>query len=138
MNKENYKFGYFGSPFFNDEDTRIFSRLEDSYMKSVIKENDDCYVIDVEVPGAKKEDIDLKLEDGYLFITYTVKEDSTENYKYLKNERFFGKLKRSFYVGKEKKKEQIEASYENGILRIVLPKLKPEEKEAESKKILIK
>ena len=107
-------------------------------MKSVIKENDDCYVIDVEVPGAKKEDIDLKLEDGYLFITYTVKEDSTENYKYLKNERFFGKLKRSFYVGYDFKKEQIEASYENGILRIVLPKLKLEEKEAESKKILIK
>ena len=119
MNKENYKFGYFGSPFFNDEDTRIFSRLEDSYMRSVIKENDDCYVIDVEVPGAKKEDI-------------------TENYKYLKNERFFGKLKRSFYVGYDFKKEQIEASYENGILSIVLPKLKPEEKEAESKKILIK
>ena len=51
-----------------------------------------------------------------------------ENYKYIKNERFFGKLKRSFYVGYDFKKEQVEASYVDGILKIVLPKLKPEEK----------
>ena len=138
MSRENYRFGYFGSPFFNNEEDGFFDRYEDNYMKTVIKENDDNYLLEIEMPGAKKEDIDIKLEDGYLYVTYVVKEDNKENYKYIKNERFFGKLKRSFYVGYDFKKEQVEASYVDGILKIVLPKLKPEEKAADSKRILIK
>lgn len=106
------------APFFLDdfkyEDAHPSFRLDTD-----IKENENEYVFEVEIPGSKKEDIALDYKDGYLTISATrVRE---ENAKYLHHERYFGKSSRSYYVG-EVDKEDIKAKYENGILTVFVPK----------------
>ena len=83
----------------------------------------DHYVVNVDVPGAKKEDINVDLENGYLTIGVQEKEEK-EDKKYLHHERFFGSYSRTFYLG-EVDKENVSASLDNGVLTIVLPKSKP-------------
>ena len=88
-----------------------------------IEEKEDSYVVNVDVPGAKKEDINVDLENGYLTIGVKEKEEK-EDKKYLHHERFFGSYSRTFYLG-EVDKENVSASLDNGVLTIVLPKSKP-------------
>lgn len=88
-----------------------------------IEEKEDSYVVNVDVPGAKKEDINVDLENGYLTIGVLEKEEK-EDKKYLHHERFFGSYSRTFYLG-EVDKENVSASLDNGVLTIVLPKSKP-------------
>lgn len=88
-----------------------------------IEEKEDSYVVNVDVPGAKKEDINVDLENGYLTIGVQEKEEK-EDKKYLHHERFFGSYSRTFYLG-EVDKENVSASLDNGVLTIVLPKSKP-------------
>ena len=88
-----------------------------------IEEKEDSYVVNVDVPGAKKEDINVDLENGYLTIGVQEKEEK-EDKKYLHHERFFGSYSRTFYLG-EVDKENVSASLDNGVFTIVLPKSKP-------------
>ena len=88
-----------------------------------IEEKEDSYVVNVDVPGAKKEDINVDLENGYLTIGVQEKEEK-EDKKYLLHECFFGSYSRTFYLG-EVDKENVSASLDNGVLTIVLPKSKP-------------
>ena len=98
-------------------------------MKTDIKENDDNYELDIEMPGYDKKDIMIDLEDGYL--TISAKKDEKEEKKedkkfsYIKRERAIS-CSRGFYVG-DIQEDSVKAKYENGILNIVLPKI-PEEK----------
>ncbi len=123
--------------FFNDD---FFSRKEASLMKTDIKETKDKYIVDVDLPGFKKENIGLSLDDGYLSIEAKLdkedKEDKDENF--IRRERFHGECSRSFYVGKEIKDEDINAEFKNGILKVEIPKKSDEEKAKEVKQIDIK
>ncbi|MCR5602953.1 MAG: Hsp20/alpha crystallin family protein [Lachnospiraceae bacterium] len=103
---------------------------EISIMKTDIKENEACYDLAVELPGYRKEDIKLELKDGYLTINAESKHDNGEkdnDGNYIRRERYYGKSSRSFYVGEAVTEEDIKAKYEDGILKINVPKkeLKP-------------
>lgn len=113
-------FDLFDNEFF---DNMFNARGTKNMLKTDIKENDKAYILDVDVPGIDKENIKISLEHGYLTINAT-KESSQEekkNHKYLRQERFYGSCSRSFYVG-DVDKEMINASFNNGVLTIEVPK----------------
>ena len=117
-------------PFFDDFfDIPMFDRRElrklNNMMKTDVKERDNDYVIDVELPGINKKDVNLDLRDGYLVISAHREHNMNENDKkenYIRRERSYGSFSRSFYVGNVKEKD-IDAKLENGILQIVVPKV---------------
>ena len=97
-------------------------------MKTDIKENDKGYELDVDLPGYKKEDVKAELKDGYLTISASndnTKEEKDEDGKYIRKERYTGAVSRSFYVGKYVTEEDIHAKYEDGILKLSVPKKAP-------------
>lgn len=97
-------------------------------MKTDVKESDAGYELDIDLPGFTKEDVKAELKDGYLTVSATSKtddEDKDEDGKYIRRERFYGSCKRSFFVGKEIVKEDINAKFEDGVLKINVPKKQP-------------
>ncbi|WP_295750202.1 Hsp20/alpha crystallin family protein [uncultured Oscillibacter sp.] len=94
-------------------------------MNTDIKESDQGYELDIDLPGVHKEQLAAELKDGYLCISATVEQTSNENVqneRYLRRERFLGSCRRSFYVGERVKQEDIRARFEDGILRLFIPK----------------
>lgn len=117
----------------------FFERKESRLMKTDIKEKKDKYIIDVDLPGYEKENIDIEIENGYLKVTAKATKDvdeSDEDEKYIHKERFYGECSRSFYVGNDVKEEDIKASFKNGILTLCVPK-EEQKKLEERKKIQI-
>ena len=111
-----------------------------SVMKTDVKETEDSYELDVDMPGFKKEDVKAELKDGYLTINASTKNESSEKDKkgkYVRRERYYGSCSRSFYVGKEVKQEDIKAKFEDGVLKISVPKMEDKPKVEESKYISI-
>ena len=108
----------------------------DKMMKCDIYEEDNNYVIEMDVPGFKKEDINMELDDGYLKISAEKKSDNEEKdgKKYVRRERHcYSKCERQFYVGNIKD-EDIKAKFKDGILKISVPK---EEEKKETKKVIM-
>lgn len=101
-------------------------RRTQNYMRTDVKENEKEYVMEVELPGLEKKDIGLSVKDGYLNISVQKSEsEKGENEKYIRRERSFS-CSRSYYIG-DVSKEEIRAKYENGILRVSIPKEQPKE-----------
>lgn len=102
-----------------------YSKLEKNMMKTDVRETDNGYELDIDLPGYTKEDIGAQLENGYL--TITAKKDSTNEKKddqgrYIRQERYTGSMSRSFYVGDAVTQEEVKAKFENGILKLSVPK----------------
>lgn len=113
----------------------FFERRDSKLMKTDIKEKGDKYIIDIDLPGYDKENIDLEIEDGYLKVTAKIDKNvdkSDEDEKYIHQERFYGECSRSFYIGKNIKEEDVKASFKKGILTLTIPK--EEQKKLEEKK----
>ena len=94
-------------------------------MKTDVKETEGSYELDIDLPGYKKEDVKAELKDGYLTIsaaTNTNNDQKDETGKYIRRERYYGNCSRSFYVGENITQEDIKARFEDGILKIVVPK----------------
>ena len=92
-------------------------------MKTDIKENENDYTIEVDLPGYSKDDIQITVDDGYLTVSAnTSKEDADTSSKYVKRERYYGECSRSFYVGNVVETEDVRASFRNGILKLEVPK----------------
>ena len=122
---------------FFDED--FFTKKEKNLMKTDIREKENEYIIDIDLPGFSKENINLSLENGYLNISAKTENNNDENNdKYIRQERFYGECSRSFYVGDGIKEEDIDAEFKNGILKITVPKQEEMKKLNEPKKIEIK
>ena len=121
-------------------DDGFFSKKEKSLMKTDIRETKDKYIIDIDLPGFSKENINLSLNKGYLEISAKVDEEnnSKEDEKYVRRERFYGECSRSFYVGEDITEEDINAEFKNGILKIEVPKFDETKKSEETKQIEIK
>lgn len=101
-------------------------------MKTDVIEKDGNYLVEVELPGYKKEEIKVDLKEGYLTISANKVEETEEkdeNQKVVRKERFSGSCKRSFYVGENLSEEDIKAKYNDGILHLTLPKEKEAVKE---------
>ena len=128
--------------FFGDEFLprhEYFGRKERNMMKTDIKEKKDKYLLDIDLPGFSKENINISLNKGYLNIKAKVdnEKDTGNDEKYVRKERYFGECSRSFYVGDQVKEENIKAEFKDGILKIELPKKEIENKSKETKQIPI-
>ena len=100
-------------------------------MKTDVKEKDNGYEVEIDLPGFKKEDIKAELKEGYLTISAArnVSNEEKKEGKYIRQERFTGNVSRSFYVGKNITQNDIHAKFENGILTLDIPKV--DEKQVE-------
>ena len=121
-------------------DDGFFTKKERNLMKTDIKELKDKYVVDVDLPGFTKDNINLSLENGYLKIDAKTEknEEKKDGEKYLHKERFYGECSRSFYVGEEIAEKDIKAEFKDGILKVELPKKEISKEEKTIKQIEIK
>ena len=110
---------------FPNIDKKLYGKHAANLMKTDVKEKDDTYEVDIDLPGFKKDEIQIRLENGYLTVSAAKgmdKEEKDKNGKYVRRERFSGNVRRSFYVGDKVQKEDIHPRYENGILSFAIPK----------------
>ena len=124
---ENMFDDFFDNSFFGGH-SPLFGKHERNLMKTDIRETDDAkaYRFAVELPGFKKDDISVSLNNGYLTVSAHKDEDSgdkDESGKWLRRERYVGTCSRSFYVGDQVKENDIHANYQNGTLCIQVPKI---------------
>lgn len=116
--------------FFDDAFDDVFSApffrgSNEVSMKTDITEKDGNYLLDIELPGCKKEDIKMELDEGYLTISAsrnTSNEEKDDKGNVIRQERYSGTYQRSFYIGDDVNETDIKASYDNGELKITVPK----------------
>lgn len=109
-------------------------------MKTDVKEKDGNYELAIDMPGFKKEDLKAELKNGYLTISASTNKNNDEKDKdgrYIRRERYTGSCRRSFYVGEAVTQEDIKAKFEDGILKILVPKKEAQPKVEENKYIAI-
>ena len=136
LSNRNFIDNFFNDPFFE----RPFGSASSQIMKTDIHENDANYLVEMELPGYKKEDIKADLKDGYLTITASrneAKEEHDSKGKCIRKERYTGSCNRSFYVGKELTQDDIKAAFSDGILRLSIPKDVPKAIEEQPRSIAI-
>ena len=95
------------------------------FMRTDLKETDKGFEFDIDLPGYKKENISAELKDGYLTVsarTNDENEEKDETGTYIKKERAFGSCSRSFYIGEEIEESEVKAKFEDGILKVFVPK----------------
>ena len=138
----------FGENLFNDVwmnfgfpevDKALYGKHASHEMKTDVKETDSGYEVDIDLPGFKKDEINVQLDNGYLSISAAKgldKEEKNKEGKYIRKERYAGAMSRSFYVGDAITQEDIKAKYESGILRLSIPKKEAKQVEA-TKRIAI-
>ncbi len=122
----------------NQPEHMLYGKNASHMMKTDVKETDEGYEVDVDLPGFKKDEIKLELNNGYLTISTekSLEKKDEKKGKVLRQERYSGTMQRSFYVGDSMTEEDIKAKYENGVLSLTLPK-KEAKKVPEKKTILI-
>ncbi len=136
---ENNFFDDFFDDMFTPTVTEMFN-WNSNVMNTDVKDEKDHYEMDIELPGFNKEDISADLKNGYLTIRAQHEDkndDKKGESKYLRKERFSGRVERTFYVGDEVKKEDIKAAFKNGILTVLVPKKEAKPAVDESHRILI-
>ena len=110
-------------------------------MKTDVRETDDSYEVDMDLPGFKKDEVKVQLADGYLTIEAAKGLDKDEkdkkSGKYIRRERYAGSMSRSFYVGEGVTQEDIHAKYEHGVLKLSIPKKEEQKKVEKSNYIAI-
>ena len=139
--EENFIDDLFGLPMkeFDDMERKLYGRKANRMMKTDIREKDDNYEVSVDLPGFKKEEITVELDNGYLTISAAKGIDKDENKKgkLIRQERYAGSMTRSFYIGDNVEKGDIEATYRHGVLTLTVPKKALEKKIPEKNLIAI-
>ena len=103
----------------------LYGKNAKNMMKTDIREHDDGYEVDVDLPGFKKDEISLELENGYLTVSAAKgldKDEKDKEGKYIRRERYAGACQRSFYVGDDLTEEDIRAKFRHGVLKVTVPK----------------
>ena len=119
---------FFGDPFemmVPQSRNPLYGKHAKNLMKTDVRELDGSYELDVDLPGFKKDEVTVDLQDGYLTISAAKaldKDESDQKGKFLRQERYSGSMSRSFYVGDDVESADISAKYEDGILKISVPK----------------
>lgn len=124
---DNFERNFFGSR------NPLYGKHSKNLMKTDVKETDNGYELDIDLPGFKKDEITAHLEDGYLTVSAAKGVDKDEKDKegrYIRRERYSGSMTRSFYVGNAVTEQDIKAKYEDGILSLSIPKKDPKAVEA--------
>ena len=103
----------------------LYGKHARNLMKTDVREVGDNYEMDVDLPGFKKDEVKLELKDGYLTISAAKgldKDEQDKQGRYIRQERYTGQCSNSFYVGEGLKAEDVHAKFEDGILRLTLPR----------------
>ena len=106
-------------------DRRLYGRNANREMKTDVREKEDGYEIDMDLPGFKKDQVELNLENGYLTVTANKgfdKDEKDDKGRMIRQERYAGSMQRSFYVGQNMTEEDVKAHFEDGVLHLNLPK----------------
>lgn len=134
---------FFGFPVWDDgaaqkAQKKLYGRSAANMMKTDVREHEDHYEVDIDLPGFRKEDLSLELKDGNLVISAAKSTDNNEqkNGKYVRRERYVGSMSRSFYVGEDVKQEDIHAKYESGVLQLSIPKVDRRKPQVEARKYI--
>ena len=133
-------------PFYYDTDEKriekkLYGRRGKNLMKTDIRETDHSYELEMDLPGFKKDEVKVTLEDGYLTISAAKGLDEDEQEKktgrYIRKERYAGACERSFYVGEDITHEDIKGEFKHGILKLSIPKKEAKPAVEEKKYITI-
>ena len=111
--------------FTDDVDRKLYGKHAARLMRTDLKEHDDGYELAIDLPGFKKEEIDLQLNNGYLTISAAkgLEEDGKDKKgRLVHQERYCGSMSRSYYVGQSIREEDVKAKFENGVLTLRFPK----------------
>ena len=103
----------------------LYGKHSKNLMKTDVRETENSYELDVDLPGFKKEDVNVELKNGYLTIATSKsldKDEKDQKGRYIRQERYAGAMSRSFYVGEDVQPSEISAKFENGILQLSVPK----------------
>ena len=125
---ENLFDDWFGFPAIRelrDIDRKLYGRNAAREMKTDVHEHEDHFEVDIDLPGFKKEELTLNLENGYLTVGAAKgldEENTTKKGRVIRQERWSGAMQRSFYVGEGVTEEDITAKFENGVLSLTIPK----------------
>ena len=123
---------------FRNIDRRLYGRNAAREMKTDVHEHEDHYEVDIDLPGFKKEEITLSLENGYLTVNAAKgldKDEKDKKGKLIRQERYAGSLQRSFYVGDSLTETDVTARFENGVLSLCVPK--QEARKVPEKKVIM-
>ena len=115
----------FDDPFFTSGRSALYGKHSKNLMKTDVRETDGTYELDIDLPGFKKEEISAEIRDGYLTVSAAKGLDKDQNDKdgrYIRRERYAGQCSRSFFVGEGVTEQDISAKFEDGILRLSIPK----------------
>ncbi len=140
-------FNGFGDDFFDNRRPLLGNgKHEKSLMRTDVNETKDAYELKVDVPGYKKDEIKVKLDDGFLTISANKVTESTEredehgktrkNGRVIRQERYVGAMSRSWYVGDDVDQNKVKAKYENGVLELTIPKTEPKKELPENQKYI--
>ena len=124
---------------FGDVERKLYGRHAANVMKTDVHEHDEGYELDIDLPGFKKDEIKLSLDNGYLSVSAAKSLDKDKKNikgKIIRQERYAGSMQRSFYVGDNITETEIKAKFEDGVLKLSIPK-KEAEKIPETKTIAI-
>ena len=133
-------------PFFDDRDVKkaekkLYGRRGRNLMKTDIRETDHSYELEMDLPGFKKDEIRVSLENGYLTVSAAKGLDQDEQEKktgkYIRRVRYAGACERSFYIGEEVTQEEIKGEFMHGILKLTIPKKDAKAQVPEKKYIAI-
>ena len=118
---------FFDFPFYDDRaEKKLYGHHAANLMKTDIQEHEDGYTLEMDLPGFKKEEIKVELNNGYMTISAAKGLDEDEkdkkSGKYIRHERYTGSCQRSFYVGEDVTEEDIKAEFKHGILKLFVPK----------------
>ena len=103
----------------------LYGKHAKNLMKTDVRETEDSYELDVDLPGFKKDEVNVELKNGYLTIQAAKgldKDETDKKGKYIRQERYAGSCSRSFYVGEDVEAGEVAARFENGILQLSIPK----------------
>lgn len=115
----------------------LYGKNSKNLMKTDVRETENSYELDIDLPGFKKDEINVQLDNGYLTISAAKgldKDEQDKKGKYIRKERYAGAMQRSFYVGDVVAQEDVKAKFEDGILRLSIPK--KDAKAVETKKTI--
>ena len=104
----------------------LYGKNEKNIMKTDVRETENTYELDIDLPGFKKDEVKVALKDGYLTVSAAKgldeEEDDKKTGRYIRRERYAGACERSFYVGEDVTQEDIKGEYKHGILKLFVPK----------------
>ena len=103
----------------------LYGKHSKNLMKTDVRETENSYELELDLPGFKKEDVNVELKNGYLTIATSKsldKDEKDQKGRYIRQERYAGAMSRSFYVGEDVQPSEISAKFENGILQLSVPK----------------